>query len=799
MNPTMTKKPAKITSIAAVAITASIAHPAHAQNADRANSFLMDEIIVTATKRAERLQDVAISISAFDSNFLEDAGVNDLTELQDYTPSLSVKTGTGSRATAIRIRGIGSQGSNSGIDPSVGVFIDGVYQGRAGMSLVDLFDIDRVEVLRGPQGTLYGKNTAAGAINILTEKPSGSPEGELELTYANDDRKEIRGMLNIPLGNSGHAMRATGYMVKGDGLHTNSFTGEKVNNVDKWGAKTRLLFDLDTAGELLLTLDFSQEDTNCCALAVIDYDGLSPLNAPLTNTPSADLQRELGINPFGFPVLFYTAFEDSEGFSPPEVDPFGNERWFDGDYRNNVKVGGIAGEWNIDLSNQDTLTVIGAWRNYKSDSAFDGDFTAYNLSETTTDVELDQYSLELRIASDGGKKFDYVGGFYTYHSELDSLGTFSLKQPLVENIFVAPTIPLSFLFPAGTLNTDTNQYKTTSYAAFGQLVWNVNEKFKPALGVRYTYEEKERLGSQITTPTSFIDLAPIAGPDIFFDDKRTDSAISPSLSLRYFLNEDLMAYATASRGFKSGGYNQRREAVGSDGEFNEETATSFDLGIKSDWFRTSFYYVDYDDFQTQTFDGTNFGVTNAGALESYGAEFEIMYPIKENLILGTALGYNKATYADFKNGPCTVEAAFRDYYITQGNIFGSPGINANCVTDLTGEPLDNAPEWTVSTFAHFNKDLSEDLNLAVLLHHSYTDRFFLEQSLDPRLINDEVHLIDLNVTLSNEQKGWEASLWRKNLLDEGYYAAGFVIPAASGYAGVVAPDLTYGATVRLRY
>ena len=795
----MAKLPFMIASIAAVLIAASVSMPAHSEDSKNAGGFVMDEIIITATKREEKLQDVPISVSAFDGDFLDNTGVTSLTELEQYTPSLSIKTGSQSRATAIRIRGIGSQGSNSGIDPSVGVFIDGVYQGRAGMSLVDLVDIDRVEVLRGPQGTLYGKNTAAGAISIVTNKPSTEKEGELELTYANDDRKEIRGTFNTPLGDSGHAIRATGYLVKGDALHTNTFTGEKVNDVNKWGAKTRLLFDMDSAGELLMTLDYSEEDTNCCALAVIDYDGLSPLNVPFTNTPSAALQNELGTNSSGDPVLLYTAFEDTEGFSPPDPDPFSDERWFDGEYFNKVNVGGIAGEWNIDLPNKDTLTVIGAWRNYTSNSAFDGDFTAYDVTQTRTDVELDQYSLELRIASPGDRQFDYVGGLYAYDSKFDSLGTFSQKQPLVENIFIAPNFPLSVLFPDGSVNTDTNQYKTRSYAAFGQLVWNASEKFKPALGLRYTYEEKQRVGSQITTPTLDLDLAPVAGPDLFFDSERSDSAISPSLNLRYFLNKDIMTYASVSRGFKSGGFNQRREEVGSDGEFGEETATNFELGIKGGWLNGALFYVDYDDFQTQIFDGSSIRVTNAGALESYGGEFEMMFPLKENLILGTALGYNKATYTDFKTAQCTVEASFFDYYVTEGNDRGSPGVNANCTTDLTGESLDNAPEWTVSSFLHFNKDLSQTLNLSALLHYSYTDGFFLDQTLDSRLKNKPVNLVNLNVTLANEKKGWEAALWGRNILDENYYAAGFVIPAASGYAGVVAPDMTYGATLRVRY
>ena len=348
-------------------------------------------------------------------------------------------------------------------------------------------------------------------------------------------------------------------------------------------------------------------------------------------------------------------------------------------------------------------------------------------------------------------------------------------------------------------------YETTSYAAFGQLGWNINDKLSATLGLRYTYEEKKREGSQITTPTSIIDLPPIAGPDVFYDSKRSDSAISPSFNLRYFVNEDLMTYASVSRGFKSGGFNQRREEVGADGEFDEEIATNYELGWKSTWLdrrlqvNGTFYFVDYDDFQTQTFDGAGIKVTNAGALESYGTEIEVLYVPQENLMLGTAIGYNKATYSDFKNSQCTVEASFFDYYVTQGNVRGNPGTNANCTTDLTGEPLDNAPEWTVSSFVQYDTDLTENLNLGVRLEHSFTDEFFLEQTLDPRLVNDTVNLINLRVALSNDQKDWEAAIWGRNMLDEDYYAVGFVIPAAGGYAGVVAPDMTYGATLRFKY
>lgn len=800
------------TAFSAALIAVSVSASSIAQTPEKSARFALDEIIITATKREESLQDVAMSVSAFGEEFFEDTGVKDLTELQQYTPSLSINTASESRTTSIRIRGIGSQGSNSGIDPSVGVFIDGVYQGRAGMSLGDLNDIDRVEVLRGPQGTLYGKNTAAGAINVFTHKPSTESESELEVTYANDERKEVRGMINIPVNDSGHAVRATGYVVKGDPLYTNTFTGKDVNNVNKWGAKTRFLFDLKSAGELLMTMDYSKEDTNCCALTIIDYDGLSPLNVPITNNPSAQFQSELGLNNLGEPIVNYRALEDATGLTPPALDPFGDERWFNGEYFNKVEVAGVAGEWNLDLANDDALTFIGAWRQYKSDSAFDGDFSAYDVTDSSTNVELDQYSAELRIASPGDETFDYVAGLYAYYSAFDSVGTFSQNQALVENVRLdilpgrdLPLFPLSTFFPDGTLNTDTNLYKTSSYAAFGQLGWNINEKLSATLGLRYTYEKKERDGSQITTPTTRLDLAPVAGPDIFYDNERSDSALSPSLNLRYVLKDDVMAYASVNRGFKSGGFNQRREEVGADGEFDEETATSYELGWKGKWMdgrfqlNGSFYLVDYDDFQTQTFDGSGLKVTNAGALESYGTEIELAFGILENLIVWTAIGYNKTSYSDFKNSQCTVEASFYDFYVTQGNVRGNPGTNAACTTDLTGQTLDNAPEWTVSSFIQYDTGLTENLNLGVRLEHSFVDDFFLEPTLDSRLVNNAVDLVNLRVTISTEDEDWEAAIWGRNLLDEEYYAVGFVIPAAGGYAGVVAPDITYGATLRHRF
>ena len=784
-----------------------------------AEALALEEVVVTATKRAENIQDVAMSVSAFTSEFFKDAGVTNLAGLEQYTPSLKITPGTDSNSTSIRIRGIGSVGTNVGIDPSVGVFIDGVYQGRAGMSIGDLIDIERVEVLRGPQGTLYGKNTAAGAISIITMAPSPDAlESEVEATYNSDERAELRGMVNVPLGDTGHAMRLTGYGVNGDHLYQNTPTGQPgdtgptgdgLNDANKWGVKSRTLFDTsdgegDGLGKFLLTLDYGKEDTECCALAVIEYEGLSPLNAPSTNNPSAQLSQQLGLNAQNQPRLDWYSFEDSEKYSPPKADPFGDDYWIDTEIYNKVDVGGIALDWNKDLPNDDGITFINAWRRYESDSVYDGDFTAYDAVEGSTDLTFDQYSSELRITSPGGDTIDYQGGLYAFYSEMDSTGTFRQSATLTENMVIAPGVPLSVIFPDGTLNTDINKYETTSYAAFGQLIWNITESFSTTLGLRYTVEQKDRVGSQITTPKSPIDIPPVAGPDIYTDDTRSDDDLSPTLIARYFVNQDIMTYASISRGFKSGGFNQRRELSGRNGEFEPEEATNYELGWKGSTedrrlqLNGTFYYVNYDDFQAQAFDGSSLTVTNAGSMESYGSELELVFVPLASMMAGTAIGYNKATYQDFDNGQCTIAQQFDEYYNVKNAQSGSPALqNPPCVQDLAGEPLDNAPEWTASSFLQYNQDLTADLAGAVRLEHSYTDSYFLDQDLDPILKNDAVNLINLRFTVSDTEQTWEAALWGRNLLDEEYYNFGIDIPVLGGYAGVTAPGAVYGVTVRL--
>jgi iron complex outermembrane receptor protein len=728
----------------------------------------LEEIIVTANRREENLQDVAISVAAFTDEFFKNSGTKSLQQLDQYTPSLKITPVTDTRSTSIRIRGIGSVGTNAGIDPSVGMFIDGVYQGRAGMSIADLSDIQRIEVLRGPQGTLYGKNTAAGALNIVSKRPEDIYEASLELVGGNYETFETRGMVNIPLGDSGHATRFSGFYATNDGFDENKFTGEDINDTDRKGARSRTLFNLRDYGELIVSLDYTKNEGDCCAPDIISYEGDG-----------------------SFQGLPFSTLADATGIPVPEADPYDRDLYFDQVFYSDVDVGGVAGEWSKELDNELVLTWINAWRFYESDSSFDADFSIYPSIRYVTEVDLDQYSSEFRVTSPLGEAWDYQAGVYFFNSEMDTEGQNGFL-PLTGELFAD-----GIVFPDGAINFDTNTHETSSYALFGQANWNFSEDWKLTLGARFTREKKEREGTQVSRPPPAIplDAPPIAGPDSAVDEQRDSSDVSPMVSLSYFPREGLMLYASFSQGFKSGGFNQLRTAAGVPGEFDDERSRNYEIGWKGTWLdrrlqlNGTVFYVDYDDFQAQGFDGATITVRNAGSMESEGVELDLVYVPAAWATLGAAVGYNDATYSDFETGECTAAQVF----VVTG---GSPFIYPECVQDLTGEDLDNSPDWTVSTWVQLENSFSGlDLGWFARLEYNYIDEFYMAQDLDESLLQDSVDIVNARVGLTSTDRRWELTLWGRNLLDEEYFVVGFDIPVHGGFGGINAPPLTYGVTL----
>jgi iron complex outermembrane recepter protein len=769
------------------AVAVFLGAPANGRSEEPRSSRL-EEIVVTAQKREQQLQEVPISMTVLTDDFVLDAGLEDFSAIMQYAPNISITTITDTRNTALRIRGIGADQSNAGIDPSVGVFIDGIYQGRTALAATaDLIDIERIEVLRGPQGTLFGKNTAAGAFNIITNKPSfAAPELFVETTFANYNEKTLRGMVNLPVLDDRIATRLTGYVSRRDGFDEN-LSGLDRNDADRNGLRWHTLLAPRDDLELRVTLEYATSQSRCCVADIITYDG----------PPSLDVTFAPFVSPDGSTI---GSLAETTGRPLPAVDPFDRVVDANEDTVDSTRVWGISTDLDYELGEHGLKWILG-YREFTSFSVLDGDFTGYDAVFLDTDEDFNQWSSELQLISPTGERFDYVAGAYFYTQRDRTLGELGIAP---EWIAASPVlgIPLGNTAEDGiAYNRDTNIHETFSYALFGQGSYHFTDRWTLTVGLRGTYEEKSRKGSQIATLK--VDTGPF-GPDRFPDQDLSVFDLSPLGVLQYRPTDDAMTFAKIARGFKSGGFNQQR-TTGGDGEaFDDEKATDFELGARSTWLdglltlNATGFYVLYDDFQAQSFDGTGFTVTNAGSLTSYGIEADALVVPHPDVVVGGGLGWNVAEYDSFDRSPCTAQQSF-DARVATGNIYQ----RADCVQDLGGRRLDNAPRWTTNVFAQIERQLAglelfgEPLFGRFRVEYNYRDFIYLSQDLDANLTEGPVHLMNLRAGVFADGGHWDLTLWTTNAIDQEYQAFGIDVPIVSGFAGLNGPPRQFGATLRL--
>lgn len=741
----------------------------------------IDEVVVTAQKREENVQDVPISITALSETFLEETGTTSLLEIGRFAPNVSINQVTDSRSTAIRIRGIGSSGNNAGIDPAVGVFVDGVYQGRTGLAAsLDLADVQRIEILRGPQGTLFGKNTAAGAFSLVTNRPQLDEWSTfIENVNGSYNDHQVRGTVNVPLVEGRIASRLTGYWVKRDGFDTNWYNGEELNDADRNGARLRTLFSLTDDLELLVWGDYGTEQSNCCVGDISSYSG----------PPSLDVR---------FPDLAETT-----GRPLPPLDQFDRMVDADAPSTNDTQLLGAAAELNWNVRDY-TVTFINAYRHFDSFSLLDGDFSSYDAVLQMTDETFQQYSSELRLTSPSGERLEWVGGFYFYHQKDDTIGTTGIGPEWQAASALGPIITAEGGADENGYvnNVDTNTHKTWSYALFGQATYSLLDSLSLTIGLRGTYEKKSRVGSQIAGFT-LVDAGPF-GPDRFADEEFTVFNMSPLASLQYFPTPDAMLFLRFARGFKSGGFNQLRTAGGIDTQFDDEVATDFEAGFRSTWFEqmitlnaTAFYTL-YDDFQAQAFNGSSFAVTNAGSLRSWGTEVDGVVVPHPSLFLGFGAGFNPTEYEEFDSSPCTAE---QDWEVNED----SPLARESCTQDLAGRPLDNAPEWSLTLFANYERELGTikrfDQPLVGYLRAdwSYQSQIFLQQDLDPNLVQPAYNLLNLRTGIRSAEGTWELMFAVQNVTDTNYNVVGIDVPIVNGFTVINGPPRQFLGTIRYRF
>lgn len=728
---------------------------------------VLEETLVTATKRAESVQDIPVTVSAFDNEFLRNAGIESIKDLQYEVPALNFASNIHAFSTAIQLRGIGSQGNEPSIEPSVGFFVDGVYQSRSGIGMSDLADIERIEVLYGPQSTLYGKNTNAGLINVITKAPTWEFENELEITAGNYDLWDGRLMLSGPINDTvayrinGRYTTRDGYM---DDLDPAGGGGdESLNDVDDSLVRGQLLFAPSADLDIRLIASYVKRDENCCS------GELDP--GPLHTQLSAVL---------GSPL--------------PSLDPTDRKLGVDYPYTFKQDGSSVSGHVHYSFSNM-TLVSISAYDEYDFDHQQDTDHSSLDFWRVEDHQEGHSYSQELRLSSDAEGALSWLGGLYYYNATMKR-GTGSLPGYVTFGSAAGLALPSVLPPPLTAAEGDTGIYDATwkqeSVAGFGQISYEVTNKLTALAGLRYTHEKKTadlKLISETESPLSVMAIAIL--PPLDEDLKRTDGSPSWMAGVQYHFTDAVMSYLTVSTGTKAGGFNGAAgPRTGDQREYKEEDTLNYELGVKSYLFdqriklNAAAFYTEVKNFQNLSFDAAAaaFFVENAGKQVSSGIDLDSSFLINEWLTLSAAAEYLDTEYKDFVNGPC--------YF---GRTDADPA-TGSC--DLSGEDLPWASNFTGNVAADVNYALAK-FNLYGRLEYAYVGDHIAADDLDP---NAEQDYSIVNARIGLKGENWDASLWGKNLTDETYTLQQVGIPLFAGsYMTWLNPPLTYGVTLRYSF
>ena len=780
--------------LASAALCASIAAtPAFAQDSD--NEFSLEEIIVTAQKREATLQETPIAVSAVSAETLAIAGTRDIYDTQFLVPSLQVVQRASATNTNFAIRGIASSTFNFGLEPSVGVFVDGVYRSRNGASISDFLGIERIEVLRGPQSTLFGKNTTAGVINYVTKAPHYDSEFEAELTYGNLNTKVAKLSVNLPVKEDKLAIRFDANLNQRDGFITN-IDGRKLNNRDRYGLRAQVLFEPTETSKIRIIADYNNIDEECCAAPFFDI-------VPGTQGVLTALGSQIGSVEIRDQVTFVN-----------------------GDVISQLETKGISAQWDIEFDTFD-FTSITAYRDYEEFQDFDADFSDLPLNALRTeDKGYSTFTQEIRLTSSGDNNVEWMVGAYYLSQDLNitsstiqgpALRLFgdALSGGAISGLEAALGVPFGTFLAEGSgqiasIFDQTNE----TYGGFVQLDWHATEDLTVTGGLRYTKDDKS-LVSDITIDDPFAAL-PLAAfgaaglaPFQFFppapnvNDSISSSEITGNIIVAYSVSEEINTYASFSRGFKGGGFALDAAAARVNSfSFEPEFVNSYEIGLKARLLDNrmsldfALYQNDIKDFQANTFTGSSFVPSNAGAIQIRGLEFDGKFQATPNLLLSG--GFNwlfKAEFGDYPNALCPVT---RQDLCTQVVVPGSNSIIL--VRNLEGQRIGEAPKLSGNIAATYTNQVSDSLELLVRTSVYYNGFQFLSSDLDERQVQDGYALVSATIGIGDPDGSWNLRLWSRNLLDKFYVVDTFnsTIPGGSLNAYYGAPR-TFGLTLGLKY
>jgi len=796
---------------------ANPAVPAPEPQADpQAASTPGGDIVVTARRRSERLQTVPLAVAVLSGETLADAGAFNVNRLQQFQPALQFYS-SNPRNSAINIRGLGAPFglTNDGIEQGVGLYIDQVYIGRVGASTFDFVDIDRVEVLRGPQGTLYGKNTTAGAVNITTKKPNlSSPEATFEVSTGNYGLVQLKGSASAPIADGKLGVRLSTSVTKRGGSTYDTAIDKNLQKQDNFSVRGQLLWQATPNLDFNFSADFSLQNPYCC---VQYYARLGATQRPLNRQ--------------------YAALAAAAGYKPPSFDPFDRVTDLDASINSRQEVGGLSlvGNWDVGGA---TITSVTAWRYWDWQPANDRDFVGLPITTVSQNPsQQKQWSQELRIASSGNGKLNYTLGAFFFDQTIDTQGS-QVQGPAASAWLLNPTSAngKNPLVLDGLTSTNAIHFSNQSFAVFGKLNWEAAPGFHIQPGLRVNYDKKsgfyesvvsihnaqynfvataDNVAALLKNGTALADQLNTLAPQRY-SPRFSAWNLSGDLTLSYDFSKGIHGYATYARSFKSGGINLSGLPLNSTNTgvdlstqtVKPEKENHFELGLKTQFldrrvtFNLAAFWTDIKDYQATVNNGQTTVIrgylANAARVRVRGVEFDSSFRPSPRLSLYANGAFTDAKYVRFRNAPCPPELSGGTAALPGQTPAapGTPGLSP-LVCDISGSILPGISKWSFSFGGEVNAPVGGG---QVYLGYDGSYRSKFSSNPSPSLYTDINGYSLSNFRLGFRKDKWNLYGWVRNAFDQHYFE---LLSTQSGSTGLIVGQpgdpRTYGGTFRISF
>ena len=782
-------------------ITIGILVPTTPVLAQNAETRILEEIIVTAQYREQGLQDVPISITALTADVITKSGIQKAEDIQFLVPNFNM-TETGI-STNTFIRGIGS-GINQGFEQSVGTYIDGVHLGRGQQFRSPFLDIERIEVLRGPQSILFGKNSVAGALNITTAKPTQEFEGRVMVSREfEDDETIVELTLSGPLSDRVRG-RLAARSRNADGYMFNATLASNEPDREDWTVRGTLEFDVSDNLMATVKVELGEFDVRGRHIEIINEQPAAA--GPFTGlTYSQFLGLVFGQDASVFNVTQDEIRSSNGDFSFNESETF------------SIKLDWSNGDFEIE-----SLT---AYNKFKYDEFCDCDFTGANVFGAALQEEYKQFSQELRLTSPLGGDFDYIAGLYYQTSDHD----YSDQIVVPANSILVPAIgsPGAGDLVAGTEASRVALVDADVYSAFAQLSWHFSDVHTLQVGGRITKDKRDgsRTLSILAQGGGALPPAQVAAAFVYADGfgitstnlallgptgafflgqlgslpvfgSRDVTKFSPDVKLVWDVNETTMVYANWSRGFKSGGFDFRANNrnfypdMATSFEFDDEQATNIEVGGKftlaggAAELNATVFFTEFKDLQISIFDGTlGFNVGNAASANIVGIEVEGRWAATDYVSLSGGFAITDFEFKDFKNGQC---------YFGKAPDVDLDGDGVPELCDYTGNSNQMVSDFQGNLTINFDYPLTDGLELSALIGMFYTSKYDASATFDPKLVQDGYTMFNFRIGIGPPSGSWEVAFLARNLTDEKVLQFGGDVPLAGSFFGFSGNYAFYG-------